>query len=452
MRIIGLVLVAISLLFFLYLLQNSPRTRRWAFVILGMMPILAQGLGLDASIVNWAYWPGHTKGIIVSLVDSLAIAVCMHFRRTNRPPRLLYVWIVYLLCSACGVFSGDMVAPALFTIFSILRAVLYFWASYLVISNGGLVPLAQGLAVAVLANAGVTIANSLGGEAQAAGLLGHRNFSGLIGNLALPVLITVGLHGRVRPLMLLAVIGAGMSAIAGGSRGVIIFYGVTVLLTMIAAVTIQPNTRRIFALVACLIGVAAAIPVAQHKLAERFQKQQTQFTLEKDGERKQLEKIARLMVADHPFGVGLNQFVVASNTLGYADRVGLVPTLGSRGATVHNSYLLGYAEAGPVGWFGVVFLLWVPQLYAFTLVVRRQSIHRIIIAPGLVALFVLSVHSFFEWAVPNMATLHGMALNMALIAATVEIARVKRRNTSANAITPASEARKVTSGRLASAR
>jgi O-antigen ligase len=283
------------------------------------------------------------------------------------------------------------------------------------------------LALAVLANTGVTISNSLAGEVQAGGILGHRNFSGLIVNLALPLLIAVGFQGRIRPLMLLAIGSAALAAIAGGSRGVIIFYGVTVLLTMVAMAALQPTSRRIMALVACVIGVAASVPSAQHKLMERFQSQRTAFTLQKDGERQQLEKIAKLMVADDFFGVGLNQFVIASNTRGYADRVGLAATSGSRSATVHNSYLLAYAEAGPIGWMGIVFLLWVPQLYAARLLARRRGDFRFVALAGSIAMMVLAVHSLFEWAVPAMATLYLIGLNMALIAAPVELARLRRR-------------------------
>jgi len=61
-------------------------------------------------------------------------------------------------------------------------------------------------------------------------------------------------------------------------------------------------------------------------------------------ERALFEAAAKAMFADHPMGVGANQYVVVASTQGYSERAGVPWNWTSRSANVHNTYLLVAAE------------------------------------------------------------------------------------------------------------
>ncbi|PKP98147.1 MAG: hypothetical protein CVT74_11935, partial [Alphaproteobacteria bacterium HGW-Alphaproteobacteria-13] len=75
MRIIGILLVILSVPAFLAWLRLYPRQRKWAYLAIGLLPFVIGALNLDAALINWAGWPGYAKGMVVSLLDTLAFAV-----------------------------------------------------------------------------------------------------------------------------------------------------------------------------------------------------------------------------------------------------------------------------------------------------------------------------------------------------------------------------------------
>jgi hypothetical protein len=429
MQYVGIFLIIISLPLFMSLLKAGPGARKWMFVAIGTLPVFAPVLNLDVALIDWAAWPGHTKGLIISLTDTAALAVCIRYAGGSRLPVLFWLWLAYLICNIPGLFVGPLITPASFYMFSIIRAAVYFYACYLIICNGGLIPLVNGLAATVIANAVAAIWSSLQGATQAAGLLGHQNHSGLMSNLAVPILLTIGMQQRIRPVMLLAVAGAGASAIAGASRAVVLLYGASLILTLLLNVLVRPDSRKIAVLVACLAGTIIAAPLAQNKLLERFHGSGSQFTLDKDEERERFEAAARMMIADHPFGVGHNQYTVTANAGGYADRAGVHWGAGSRSTAVHNSYLLARAEGGFIALLGLCGLLWTPLAVSLFLCFRRGNPLRPIAAAAAVAFFALSIHVQFEWLMMTVTPLYQVGLMCALTAAVQ--ARAKRQHKAA---------------------
>ena len=59
------------------------------------------------------------------------------------------------------------------------------------------------------------------------------------------------------------------------------------------------------------------------------------------------------MIADHPLGVGANQYVIVANTGGYSARAGVPWNTDERAAPVHDAYYLVTAELGFLGLFGL---------------------------------------------------------------------------------------------------
>ena len=68
-------------------------------------------------------------------------------------------------------------------------------------------------------------------------------------------------------------------------------------------------------------------------------------------------RAARMIIADHPFGVGPNQYLVVANIGGYSSRAGVAWNYANRSAPVHNSYYFITAELGFLGLIGMITIL-----------------------------------------------------------------------------------------------
>jgi hypothetical protein len=408
MRILAIILVLAAFPAFIALLQSKAR-RKWAFVALGAMPMLYAPLNLDGSFISWPIWLGHARGLTLTIVDPLALAICLRFARVNPRPPLLWAFAIYVACLVPGLFTGAF-TPALFFFFQALRITLFFYAVYLAVLSGYAMRVADGLAIAAIASGAVSVYHGLSGALQAQGILGHQNLSGLATNLCVPLLLALGLTTK-RRLFLIAVAAAAMGAIAGGSRGTIIFLGVSLTGTIAAVVMLKPNGRTLAISGLAALALAVAAPFAIQKLNER------NAGFEKDPERIAFEQTSKLMIADHPWGVGLNQYVSVANLGGYFDKAGVRWGFEARSTNVHNVFLLIRAEAGPVGLAG--FLVWLlsPIFTAAAALFRRQMpLRELSVASGC-AIAATAVHSQYEWVLVTATPQYLVALMGGVIAA-----------------------------------
>jgi O-antigen ligase len=144
-----------------------------------------------------------------------------------------------------------------------------------------------------------------------------------------------------------------------------------------------------------LLALLAATPVALSSLQKRFET--APLSTDYD-ERAAFARAARMAIADHPMGVGSNQYVVAANIQGYSDRAGVVWNSGSRSANVHNTYLLVWAETGFMGLVAFITLMLMPIMIALRGAWRNRKDPRSDLTLGLgIGLAVVSIHSLYEW-------------------------------------------------------
>ena len=109
-----------------------------------------------------------------------------------------------------------------------------------------------------------------------------------------------------------------------------------------------------------------------------------------------LESAASMMLADHPLGVGVNNFVVVANTGGYYKRAGVGWM--SYGARVHSIYWLAIAETGYFGLIVFVTFLLNPMIVAIRCGLRNPKDVRGDLLLGLgAALLVEYLHCLVEW-------------------------------------------------------
>ncbi len=424
MRYIALALILISLPMFIGLLRQYPQQRRWALTALGFALFLGDNLRIDASIIGWPLWNGTARGLEVSSVDMLAIALIVTRRRL---PGSIPFWGVIAFYGATLLMSllpSSVPMATLFVCWQYGRMALLFAAvageCHREDMRGGLL---TGLSLGLMLQAGYVIEQKLTGVVQATGTMFHQNALGMMTELALLPLLASLLAGDRRKLIILGIVGGMIVIAGGGSRGAISIAGGGVVFLMLLSLArgVTPVKVRVVGL--AMLALAVATPFGMMTLKNRFG---SNSITAQDDQRPAFERAASAMAADHPLGVGANLYVPTANTKGYAARAGVAWNFANRSAPVHNAYLLTRAETGWLGEFALILLLFVPMVQGLYLAFsqRRGTAGEIALGCA-VALGVNIVHNNFEFAALLYNTLMLLAVNIALIAAAVRAGRTR---------------------------
>ena len=428
MKLVGIIIIIVSLPAFVMLLRMGARYRTYAFFALGALPILSSGLNVDAAFYDISGWPGHSKGIIVSLTDTLALAIALHYWKVRTSPIFLAVWLAYIALHIPGVFVAGYTTASFSYVWNLMRGLVYFSACYAVLMQGGLQPMILGLAASVIVNGADTIMNSASGQTQAGGLLGHRNYSGLVTNLAVPILLVALLTWKKARIPAIALAFAAAAATLGGSRASVILFGASVVATLILALIVNPNKKAIAVTAIAAVVAVGMVPAVAYKMNQRFEETGGSFTFEEDGERLAFKRASQMMNADYPLGVGLNQYAVKSNTGGYAAKAGVGWSTVGRMALVHNSYVLIRTEGGHAALFGVFIILGSLITVSASLAMKKRSNPgRLYAIAVLVAISVLSLHINYEWALVGVNVIYALGFCSALIGFTLTVAERNRK-------------------------
>jgi O-antigen ligase len=291
-------------------------------------------------------------------------------------------------------------------------------------------------------NGAFTIRNAVSGQTQAGGMLGHRNYSGLVTNLAVPILLGAVLTWKKARVPALALAFAAVSAALGGSRAALVLFGVSVALTLFLALLVGKNRKVVTVTAIAALGSLVMVPVAAYKMQQRFEQTGGSFTFEEDGERLAFRRASAMMNADYPLGIGLNQYAVKSNAGGYAAEAGVGWSTIGRTAIVHNSYILIRTEGGHAALFGVFIMLGSLISVSLALLIRNRSRDiRIYAASVFVAISVLSLHLNYEWSLVGIHVIYALAFCSALAGLMLKAPQAKRQRSTPGPIMVATKRR-----------
>lgn len=377
-------------------LKGNSRHAPKVWAMLGFLPFVLGPWNLYIAPVSWAYWPGFVKGLELSLLDAVAVAVLVSApgrgRVTPKWPFLLYIGAVLLSVLVSGVWIAST-----FYAWQLLRVFVLF-AAVATACRDERAPVAivTGLVLGLCYHAVLAGIDFASGATQAGGALGHQNQLGIISHMVTLPALAFLLAGR-RGWMPMAGSVAGIAvAIFTASRATIGLVGVGLVGLFALSVLRRPTSRKAGMALAGAAVLAVAAPLALQSLDRRFQANPVSEDVY--DERAAFESAATSMLADNPLGVGANQYVNVANTRGYSDRAGVVWSFGSRSAHVHNVYLLTAAETGYLGLIAFVLMLLCPIVVAFRAAWRFRRDPRGDLVLGLgVSLVVVAVHCFYEW-------------------------------------------------------
>lgn len=375
--------------------------RKWipsAAFALALLPFLESKFNIVASPVSWAMWPGYVKGIDLSLVDGVAIALIAATSKVRTPLILKITFAFYFLVYLFTTMVAERATPALFYGWNLLRLVLVYLAVARATAMSPKVPVAilTGLIVGICTQAGVALQEWVGGKDRAGGWFGHSNLLGMVSHFVVFPAFAVFLGGHYSKRAALAVFCGLVIAFAGGSRATIGLIAVGLMLTAMLSLAYRSSGRKAGVAAMGVLALLAAAPL----LYSAVERRDAQTRAQSSEEREKMEHAATMMMADHPLGVGANGYVMVANLGGYSARAGVPWTPDNRAAPVHNAYYLIAAEMNPVGLFGFLAVLGAIFYLALTGYRRAPpSFATDYMIGATVTITLVAIHSYVEWVV-----------------------------------------------------
>lgn len=365
------------------------------------------GPTLWAAPVSWPYWPGVARGIYVSFIDGVAIALIAATSPARIPLTVKLTFAVYCLGLIISAFVAQVgLWPVAFYGWQVFRTALLFVAICRVAASVKEAPVAliAGLSVGVMIESVVVAYQFAKGVPRAGGTFNNSNYMGL--SLDYVIFPAVALMLGTRRILWpgLTIMAAVVIAVCGGSRATLGLVAAGLLLTVFLSVVHNKSSRKFsFAGLVVLVLVLSA-PLMIWGANQRSQ----EVLISSDQMRSSMKLAAKMIIADYPFGIGANEYVVIANSSGYNARAGVPWNEENRVVPVHNTYYLVAAEMGLIGLVGLVGILAAFILLGMRMLGQRWDDESNELVPGLLAtMIVVAVHISFEFVAMDFL-LHSM--------------------------------------------
>jgi O-antigen ligase len=396
-------------------LRHNPHQAPKIWILMGFLPFAVGPFHLYMAAISWAEWPGYVKGVELSILDILALALYFSLPHGGSAIPFRTSMALYFLAVLLSAFQSPVPVAALFYPWQLARMFLVYAVVAKAMVDERVAPaLLTGMTVGLCFAAWEALWERFGlGILQVGGSFGHQNLLGLMSHFVVFPWFALLLAGErgwrpvVSPLVGLVV------QVLTVSRATVGLAGAGYVGLLVLSVLRRWTFRKALILAAGVVVMCLLIPITISSFDERFSKQ---VTTNYD-ERAAFENAAEMMISDHPLGVGANYYVVAANTGGYNNRAGVAPVIGSESTNVHNIYYLVTAETGYIGLATFVLMLLQPLVVAFRCGWRNRGDRRGDLLLGLgISLFVIYVHSYFEWIFITFSPQYMFALDVGLVA------------------------------------
>ena len=402
-------------------LRNNPRQALKIWMVVGFLVIQHGPLHVYMAMISYPAWPGYIYGFEISLLDLILLAIFFSRPRKQHFVPFKFAMGFYFLAILLSAVPASVPNEVYFCAWQFARV---FFA-YLVISTAcaddSRVPilLLKGMAFGILLATVEALWERFGGGVlRTTGGFSHENFLGIVSHFAVFsffALLLAGERGWLAPTVSLAGIVVAALTASRATFAVAVFgYGVV----FAASAWRGWNSRKAKITAICLVATLAVSPLIISSFQTRFQSDAADAFFGTDENRVALVETARLMLADHPMGIGANHFIVVANTQGYYSRAGV--GWSNFRAIVHNAYWLVAAETGYIGILAFMILLLNPLIVAFRCAWqhrRDRRDQRVDILLGLsVTLLTVYLHSLYEWVFVTFEVQYMFAASVGLIA------------------------------------
>lgn len=380
-------------------LRSNSRLTPVVWLVAGFLVMQNGSLHLYMAMDSLGDWPGYVHGAEISLLDLIALAIYFSLPRTSHVLPFRWAMASYFGATLLSVLQARVPVPAVFYAWQLIR-VFFFYAVVVKASatDSRVIPaLLKGMAFGLLLAACEAVWERFGlGILRTHGGYEQENFFGVVSHFVVVpffMLLLAGERGWLPPTV--SFVGLVISILTV-SRATLAFTGMGYLIVFIMSIMRGWTPRKALIAVAAAATILAIAPLFMSSFADRFSGDIGSSFMGTDETRIALAKAAGMMLSDHPFGVGANQFVLVANSDNYYVRAGV--SWFNYNATVHNVYWLVAAETGYVGLIAFVYLLIRPMITAFRCGWLHRADKRGDLLLGLgVALITVYLHSFYEW-------------------------------------------------------
>lgn len=397
------------------LIQSDRRNVVRVCFVLGVSLLLA-GPSLWSAPVAWPVWPAPIKGTEISFIDSIALALLLSMPKVRIPTsfKISYLLIcLALFVSTCVAFNK---IAALFYLWEFLRATVLFLAIVrtCVEEPRAATAFISGLSVGMIGEAAWVLLQYAQHAERPGGSFGHSNTMGIAANFAVFPALSLMLGSRRSLLPIAAILSGLVCAVLGGSRASMGLFAAGIFLTVVLSIIHRSSGRKYAVLGAMTLLVMIAAPAMIWSVGQRS----VESTVSSDNDRAAMKDAASMMIADHPLGVGANQYVVVANTGGYSQRAGVPWNEANLRAPVHDTYYLVTAELGFLGLLGMLTLFGSFIVLGFKMLRSDLPDGSSELVPGLLAAtIIVAIQISYEFTFMEF-TLHDLtAINAGLMVA-----------------------------------
>jgi O-antigen ligase len=398
-------------------LRSNPRKTPAFWMLVGSLPFVIPPLHLYMAVVSWPGWPGYVKGAEISILDVLALALYLSLPRAGFALPFRLSMTLYFVAVLLSALQTPVPMAALFYAWQLARMFLVFAVVTKACADKRVAPaLLIGMTMGLCVAAGDAIWERFGsGILQTGGTLGHQNDLGLTSHFVTFPSIALLLAGEPGWQPIVGVLAGLVIAVLTVSRATIGLLAIGCVGLFGLSALRRWTLRKALLLAAGIAAAGILTPLVLSSLEERFAKPET--TQGAYDERAAFENAAEMMISDHPMGIGANYYVVVANTGGYNDRARVAQIIGSDSTNVHNIYLLVTAETGYIGLVTFLLVLLQPLIVALRCGWRYRGDRTGDLLLGLgISLFIVYVHSYFEWIFISFTPQYMFALDGGLVA------------------------------------
>lgn len=410
-----LVCALICLVPFADFIHRHPRYVPAVWVVMGLLPFAQSAVPFfDIALISWNLWPGYVKGLEISALDLFAIAAWLTLPRTTRRLPFRLPMALYLAAVLLSAFQAQVPEAALFYAWQLLR--MFF--VYLVVARAcaderNVRALLAGMAAGICIQAIVVVWQKFGlGIGQPSGTFGHQNTLGMVAHfITIPCFALLLARDRSWPSYLAPVSGWIVAALSGSRAALgLAALGAGLLLVVSTA-------RRLTSWKAKVGTVLAIVAVASLPVFASLQTRTVAEYASSNLDRAAHDAAAAAIVADHPLGIGANNYSLFSISQAYTQRAGVLSGAIEISSHVHDVYRVTAAELGWQGLFAFSLLLLWPVATAADCAWREREQPRGEIALGLgAALCTVYLHAFYEWIFLTAQVQYLFAMCMGMVA------------------------------------
>ena len=411
-------------------LRRYPWLTPKVFMLMGFLPFVIYAFHLfmaAISLPDWTVtgvtillpeWPGYAKGLEITVLDVLALALYFSLPAAQHPLPFRFSMALYFIAASLSTLQAEVPIAAFFYLWQLARMFLVYAVVTRACADPRVTPaILNGMAAGVIVEAGVEIWQRFGlGEIQPSGTFVHQNLLGMMSHFVIFPFIARLLAGRRIWLPAAVTLATLVADVLTASRATIGTGALGCAAIFILSALGRPTSRKALFLLISLSVVTAVMPLAFLSLESRFTAQDP-FNDPYYHERAAFEKAAAMMLADNPFGVGVNHYVLTANNGGYNQLAGVAQIPRALTQNVHNIYWLVAAESGYLGILTFLLLVLRPLIVAFLCGWHNRKDQRGELLLGFgIALLAVYIHSLWEWIFIDFQVQYMFAMTVGMVA------------------------------------